>query len=366
MSFYLFCLSFVATLLFCKIFLHIGNFKRTQEGHDTSNKAGLAVTASIILGWILLQASSSIFCFPFKNLTFGLYPFLIAAAALSMYSIRKGKVHRFWVYFFVTLISVMFIPEDTLVFNGIFPLFDDRYLTALLWAGFIAVYARMDKLNGATVIQTSTLSLAFSLFPLVTARAATYSVEFCYYPMIILAGLITFIHYKRYVPEASLGRTGSTPLGYLMGLFFVLLAIKGYWMAFIVMPTYYYFEFIYSSINKFIHRGMPEPEPTSFLFFTSWIVRRNLNVTGLSKFLFKVMLGFALIGVVLNSSIHAMLGFDLVLFLCTMYYMFYWGRAKVPYRTMFRDAKDAIQQVSGNVKDSVNTVSTYIKDKNKK
>ncbi|MBP5534533.1 MAG: hypothetical protein J6Y03_03400 [Alphaproteobacteria bacterium] len=363
MSFSLFALFFVATLLLCLTFLYIGKHERNEKGLDTSNKAGLAVTASIVFGWVLLQFASKESVFPFEDL-FGLAPFLVAAAALSMYVIRKEKINRFWIYLFVTATSVTFIPEDILIFQGLVPLFYDRFATAFLWALFISIYTRMDKLNGMTIFQTNALCLGFALFPLITAARKLYPTDFCFYPMIILSALIGFINYKKHEPDASLGRTGSAPLGYLMGLFFILLAIKGFWMAFLVMPFYYYFETIYSLINKLIHRNAPMP--TSSSFFVSWITEKYQNIRGLFSFLFLVMMGFAAIGLLFNENIQLLLTLTFFLLIYALYKLFYWGRPKITYRSMFKDTKDLFVLLKSNVKDSCETVSTYIKDKNKK
>ena len=362
MSFLLSVLFFVSTFVLCLVFLQIGKFKRAEEGKDTSNKAGLAVIASIISGWVLLQSATKSSSFPFHEFIFGLYPFLIATASLSMYVIRSEKINRFWIYLLITALSVVFLPENLLVFQGLLPLFFDRFCVALLWALFICVYARMDKLNGLTFVQTSALCLGFSLFPILISKANVYSVEFSSYPILILAALMAFMNYKRYSPDTILGKTGSVPLGYLMGLFFVLLAMKGYWIPALVMPTYYYFEYIYSSINKFIHRRAPEP--TSLLFFLSWVIRKNLNTKGLYSFLFVMMLGFSLSGVLYTNS-TAFVFAGLLLFY-TLYRFSIWGKPKITYTSMFRDTKDALNQLKNNVKESVDTVSTYVKDKNKK
>ena len=59
-------LFFFGVLLLCLTFLSIANTKRMEKGLDISNKAGLSVVASIILGWILLQTSIPTDTFPFS------------------------------------------------------------------------------------------------------------------------------------------------------------------------------------------------------------------------------------------------------------------------------------------------------------
>ena len=96
----------------------------------------------------------------------------------------------------------------------------------------------MDKIDNLTTTQTTALCLAFSVFPFLSASKgiSTYDYTFSYFPMFILPALIGFMISKKHFPELRLGKTGAMPLGYLMGLFFVLLAVKGYWMAVFIMP----------------------------------------------------------------------------------------------------------------------------------
>ncbi len=361
MDFYLFLLFFLATALFCRVLLYFGSLKRLEDGKDTSNKCGLALTASIALGWILLLVATPSSVFPSNEFIFELYPFLIAAAALSMYMIAPMNIKRFWVYFGVTLLSVVFIPDTFFVFQGFLPLFFDRFLTALLWAIFISVYAKVDKVNGLTIIQTAALCLAFMLFPYLSRM---YSGTFTYYPMLILAGLIAFMTYKKHNPEVLLGKTGAVPLGYLMGLFLILMAVKGYWMAAFTMPAYIYFEAIYSTIYRWFHRA--NPQPGVFNFFVMGVVRKNLDVAKLTPFLFINLFGFALIGILFNRDIKWTATVTVLLFVVLLYRLLHWGEPKITYRSMFRDTKEAALTVGENVKDSLNTVSAYFKNKNKK
>ncbi len=366
MDFYLFALFFITTFILCLTFLNLGKFKRIEQGQDTSNKAGLAVCGAIVLGWTLLQVATPKGFFPFKEFIFGLYPFLIAAAGLSMYVIYPEKIRRFWVNFFICLLSVVFLPQNWLVFQGFLPLFFDRFATAVLWALFIGVYTRMDKANGLTIIQTSALCLGFTIFPSLAFRGEqsfVYTSTFAYYPMIILAAMIGFISYKKRMPDVLLGKTGAVPLGYLMGLFFVLMAAKGFWLAALIMPAYYYFEIIYSSIYKLIHRNAPEP--TAFTFFISFVIRKNLNARGLLPLLFLIMLGFSLTGFLFNASVRLTFALAGLLFFYLLYRMLHWGQPKITYRSMFHDTKEAAVLLAENFKSSINSVSTYIKEKDK-
>ena len=360
----LFIIFFMTALLLCKVFLFLANNYAIQTGKDISNKAGLSVIASVILGWTLLQTATNAPSFPFKEFALGLYPFLIGALALSMYSIKRGSLPRFWIYLFVCLLSVSFLPSDWSVFQGLLPVFFDRCITALLWALFISIYARMDKVENLTQTQTMVLCLSFSIFPALTAKIGrAYPSEFAYYPMIILAPLIAFIKDKRHFPELKLGKTGAVPLGYLMGLFFVFMAVKGFYMAALIMPLYYYFELVYSAIYRWWHRK--NPQPVIFSFFLNKIVRTNLNTKGLMSRLFVFMLGFSLIGILFNYNIKKMLTWSSLLLLCSVYMLSRTGVPKITYRSMFKDTKEAIGLLGLNLKDSCQTAADFWKSKKK-
>ncbi len=364
MGFYIFALFFFVVLLLTVTFLALMNNSRIEKGLDLGNKAGLPVMFSLVLGWILLQASSSGNVFPSNIFLFGFYPFLIAAFSLSLYAVQKGIVRRFWIYLLVTLLSVVFLPENLLVFQGYLPLFFDRFATAILWALFINAYTSVDKVAGLTVVQTSALCLAFSLFPYIyinRGEAAPYSDTLTFYPMIIVAALIGFMMFKKRNPDLLLGKTGATPLGYLMGLFLILMTVKGYWMAAVVMPAYYYFEVIYSKINQFVHRK--NPEPALFTFFISGVIRKNLNNRGVIPFLFLMMLGFALTGVMFGTSFQLSVILAACLFFYTLYRLIHWGIPRITYRSMFSDTKQAAVQVKDNIADSVKEAAQMLQKK---
>ena len=364
MDFSLFVLFFFTTLLLCITFLSLINAKRLESGKDVSSKSGLCVCASIILGWILLQCATAETLFPFKEFVFGFFPFLVGVAALSMYPIKKAIISSFWIYLFVSILSVIFLPNNWLVFQGYLPLFFDRFLTAVLWSLFICLYAKMDKVEALTQTQTTALCLVFSIFPFFSKTILTsYSDIFSYYPMLILSALIGFITYKKRYPELSMGKTGAIPLGYLMGLFFIFIAVKGYYMAFLIMPAYYYFEIVYSAIYRFWYRQTPQP--FAFSFFISKTIRDNLNTKGIMPLLLLVMIGLGLTALLFNQSYQMMFTLTGMLFFYLIYRFLTWGRPKITYRSMFYDTKEAIGQIGSNIKDSYQTVSDFWKNKKK-
>ena len=275
MSIGLFILFFFTTFVlgYLLTFLLWGHNTYSNTFRDVSNKCGLALTATIVAGWTLLQVSTPPDSWPYDWFLFGFFPFLIGCVGLSLYSIRKGFFHRYWAFLFVTLLSVSFFPTNLLVFDGYLPFLLDRMITAILWAAFIQIYTRLDKIDGLTAIQTEFLCLGFLLFPILQPQII--SINFAPYPLILIAALMGFSFYKKKNPFLTLGKTGAAPLGYLMGFFFIYLALNGMWLPVVIMPAYYYFETIYSLFQQVFHRK--NAEPVVLTFYLSRIIAEKLD-----------------------------------------------------------------------------------------
>lgn len=357
-------LFFFSVLILTMALLSLMNEARIEKGIDFGNKAGLAVTSSIFFGWILAQFSTSDHLLSNASFDFGLWPFALSALSLSLYAVKKDRLNRFWVILAVTCLSVLFLPSQLLFFQGALPFWADRVLMALIWALFTNVYVTMEKVDGLTFCQTSTLSVAFLLLPFVvpqSASATMFMLDFSYYPLFVIAGLIGFACFKRRVPDISLGKTAALPLGYLMGFFLVLMSLEGWIYAFLLMPIYYYFEIIYSRINCFIHRANPEPK--KFTFLASYAIRENLSKRGVLPFIFMMMLAFAFIGILYKNNVRMALMLSLLVLFLGFYRLARWNEHNVTYRAMFGNVKGLFQQVNANAKDTFNQISQIKKKK---
>ncbi len=332
-----FFISLLTTGVFSFVFTYfLYNPNRLPFQHtDTSNKCGLAVIGAISIGWTLLEifpqtnAWSSIFS------SFGIFPFLIAAIGLSLFSIEKGPLNRFWVYLFITLISVQFLPHTILVFQGLLPIELDRLSSSIIWAIFIHLYTTLDKLENIPLIQTQALCIGltflFPIYPLVFSSAISV------YPFLILIAILGFLFYKKYFPYLRLGKTGAAPLGFLMGLFFILLAGHGMWLAFFIMPSYLYFEWVYSSIYRLTHRS--HQLPIKYTFYLSHVVQKHLNGIGILPFLFKRMIFISLLGILIKNHVIFALIALFILFADLINRLNTWGTPKPRIRDTFSDIK---------------------------
>lgn len=337
MSISLFVLFFFSTILLAYVFSYLlyNPSKLSEDIKDITNKGGLAVIMALSLGWIVTGIATPEASWPHSLYPFGLYPFMIAALSLSLYSIEKGKLHRFWIYLFITVMSVYFFPNDYMIFQGYLPLPVDRLLTAILWAFFIHIYVTLDKVKGMTLLQTQSLCFGFLIFPIL--YPFLFSFYFLAYPLLTIATLLGFMHYKKKVPYLVMGKTGAAPLGYIMGVFFIILISKGFWLTIFVMPIYYYFEMLYSLYVRFKHRK--NPEPVVFTFYITHVIQKNLNAKGIMPFLLRRMFLFALLGVVVRNSLLAAFISCGIIFLEMFTRLNQWNQPKPKLWDLFKDVK---------------------------
>ncbi len=348
-AYFLSCILTTGILSFVLTYFLYNPNKLPVQIKDMSNKCGIAVISAVFLGWTLVEIASTPDEWPNTLSAFSIFPFLIGAISLSLYSIEKGVINRFWIYLFITLICSQFFPADLLVFQGLLPIGLDRLCLSVLWAGFIHLYTTMDKIESMTLIQTQALCIGFAfLSPL---YPVLFPVSFTYYPILILAAVLGFMFYKKSFPNIRLGKTGSAPLGFLMGFFFTVMAGNGLWMAFLIMPSYYYFEWLASAVYRLKNRKYPLP--IKYTFYLTRVIQSNLNSAGIMPFLMKRMIILALLGILVQGYIWVAVVAMTVLYLDLVTRFNSWGTPKPRLRDVFSDVKKATRILYASAKDEI-------------
>lgn len=349
LAYFLSCLVTTGILSFVFTYFLYNPNKLPTQIKDMSNKCGIAVIGAVFFGWSLLELASWPNEWPNTLSPFGIFPFLIAALSLSLYSIEKGIINRFWIYLFVTLISSQFLPADILVFQGLLPIGLDRLCLSVVWAGFVHLYTTMDKVDSMTLAQTQALCIGFAfLSPL---YPALFPLSLTYYPILMLAALLGFLFYKKTFPHLQLGKAGSAPLGFLMGFFFIMMAGKGMWLAFFVMPSYYYFEWLSSLIYRIRHRS--QQLPIKYTFYVTRVIQNHLNAVGIMPFLMKRMIILALLGILVQDFVWVAVVALIVLYLDLVTRLNTWGEPKPRLRDVFSDIKKASTILWTSAKDEI-------------
>jgi UDP-N-acetylmuramyl pentapeptide phosphotransferase/UDP-N-acetylglucosamine-1-phosphate transferase len=198
--------------------------ERSSHSLPTPRGGGLAVTpvvvAMLILTNFLVQGFAAI----------------LAAGALILMAVswlddRKGlaPLPRFALQAVVIAATLLALPADSLVFQGLLPLWADRLATALGWLWFVNLYNFMDGIDGITGIETVAIGLGLAL----TGGA------FLPQSVGIAAAGLGFLVWNWHPARIFLGDSGSIPLGFVLGGLLIHLASQGHLTAALILPGYY-------------------------------------------------------------------------------------------------------------------------------
>jgi UDP-N-acetylmuramyl pentapeptide phosphotransferase/UDP-N-acetylglucosamine-1-phosphate transferase len=168
-------------------------------------------------------------------------PILAALVALAVLSWRDDvsplpAAVRFPVHLGAAALFVMSLPGEVTVFQGWLPLALDRVLTILALTWMMNLYNFMDGING--IAGAETVAIAGGYWLIGATAASTLS----YLPLaatLVGASAGFLVWNCREKALVFLGDVGSVPLGFLTGALMIDLAIKGYLVAALILPSYF-------------------------------------------------------------------------------------------------------------------------------
>ncbi len=219
------------TLLAASIMDHPN--ERSMHAAPVPRGGGIALWITVCPIWILYDVITGQ-CSPHFFLMLG----AAGVIAVSWMDDKKSlPAHtRFMVHILAVATGLASFPFDDMVFQGIFPLWLDRFMAGLAWLWFMNLTNFMDGIDGLSGVQTTHTAIGFILF-------ATLSSGFPHNDIILAACLagsaLGFLIWNWHPARLFLGDVGSIPVVYLLGYLMVNLAIHGYLGIAITLPLYY-------------------------------------------------------------------------------------------------------------------------------
>lgn len=185
---------------------------------------GLAVVMTLIICLLVADMHYAI----------ALSLFLLAAVTLIDSLISVPAAVRFLVQVIAVIIAIIMLPAP--VFGGLFPLWFDRILTAILWLWFINLFSFMDGIDGLAASEMICIGMGLCLIAVLTD---VFSDALSSYSLIVAAGACGFLWWNWHPAKIRLGEVGSIPIGFLLGYLLVLASLAGYGAAALILPAYY-------------------------------------------------------------------------------------------------------------------------------
>jgi UDP-N-acetylmuramyl pentapeptide phosphotransferase/UDP-N-acetylglucosamine-1-phosphate transferase len=170
------------------------------------------------------------------------YVVLAGTLILAAVSWRDDVGHvpawiRLPIHIAIALWFVLALPQEARVFQGWLPFAADRAIAAIALAWMMNLYNFMDGINAITGAETISISIGYVLIALL----ATHTLPFTPLAAALIGASAGFLVWNaRTKPLVFLGDTGSVPLGFLMGVLMLDLAVRGYWAAALILPAYYF------------------------------------------------------------------------------------------------------------------------------
>ena len=228
---------------------------RSSHTRPTPRGGGLAVMATVALGWLVVAALPD-----FTALDLGARPastVLGVALALAIVSWLDDLgdlplAFRLGAQGLAVAAGVTLLPGQGLVLGGLVPLWADRALAGLAWLWFVNLYNFMDGIDGLSGVQTVFTGAGVCLVAVIAGAEPALAAE----ALVVAAAALGFVWWNRPPARIFLGDVGSIPLGYLVGWLLLSLAAAGQWAAAALLPAYYLADATVTLLRR-LARGAP-------------------------------------------------------------------------------------------------------------
>jgi len=212
--------------------------ERSSHTSPTLHGGGIAVTAVMALLFLVLAFDP----FEWRLDELGeagvwLVAGMIVLATVSWLDDLKeiSQLVRLVAHFLVVVGLLQTVFSEQLVFQGLFPLWLDHALAALLWVWFINLFNFMDGIDGISGVQTACIGVGVVLL-----AGSNGWVDLGQSYALVIAGVgVGFLWYNWHPARVFLGDVGSVPLGFILGWLLLNLAANGFWVQALILPLYY-------------------------------------------------------------------------------------------------------------------------------
>lgn len=161
-----------------------------------------------------------------------------ALAALSLANDRSPvpATLRLLIHLAVAGAYLATLDPTALVFQGLLPFWLDRLAAALALTWMMNLFNFMDGINGIAGAEAVAIAAGYLLIATLTGGTLEHAAIAC-----AIAGASAGFLVWNLRPRALvfMGDVGSVPLGFLTGALMLDLAIRGFWAAALIIPSYF-------------------------------------------------------------------------------------------------------------------------------
>jgi UDP-N-acetylmuramyl pentapeptide phosphotransferase/UDP-N-acetylglucosamine-1-phosphate transferase len=224
---------------------------RTSHSVPTPRGAGVVIAAVILAGWsLILLGDSSLFD--------RFWGFILAFLLLACVSIVDDyrdvtPAARLAAQFVAVTLGLFSFHDQGLVFQGLVSPWLDVLITAIGWVWLVNIFNFMDGTDGMTVVEAVCVGTGV----LLVVFLADLDSGVAYLAAVLVGAMLGFAPFNWHPARAFLGDSGSIPVGFVAGWLLVTLALRGEWVAALVLPLYYIADATLTLLRRLGHGERP-------------------------------------------------------------------------------------------------------------
>jgi UDP-N-acetylmuramyl pentapeptide phosphotransferase/UDP-N-acetylglucosamine-1-phosphate transferase len=115
------------------------------------------------------------------------------------------------------------------------PVLAERLLLGLAWLWFINLFNFMDGIDGLAGSEAVAVAAGYLLL----LTYADFDGQLWRLALVIAASTLAYLFWNWHPAKVLMGDAGSIPLGFLLALLMLDLALRGYWAAGLILPLYF-------------------------------------------------------------------------------------------------------------------------------
>jgi UDP-N-acetylmuramyl pentapeptide phosphotransferase/UDP-N-acetylglucosamine-1-phosphate transferase len=207
--------------------------QRSSHSAPTPRGGGIAVTAAILLAWLVLILDGVA---EVKFLAIGFGGLLLAAVS-GVDDIRSlPQLPRLLAQLIAVAIGMVVLAPLGPVVQGWLPAGLDHLVTALLWIWFVNLFNFMDGIDGIAGSEAAAIAVGLVVF---ASLGVGVHPALSWLAAPICTAALGFLVWNWAPARIFLGDVGSIPLGYLLGFLLLSTAARGHWKIALILPLYF-------------------------------------------------------------------------------------------------------------------------------
>ena len=207
--------------------------ERSNHEQPTPRGGGIAIAIAVFLAWcvLFLWTGGTVL-----GLSAGMAVAALGLCAVSWWDdVRPLSAGiRLLAHLSACILGAMSLGSEP-VLQGLVPLWLDRAIVVLVWAGFVNFFNFMDGIDAISGVEAAGIGLGLTILALLPGATGLDAAV----PLTLVSAALGFLVWNRPPAKLFMGDVGSIPLGFVLGWLLLVVAQNGYWAAALLLPAYY-------------------------------------------------------------------------------------------------------------------------------